>query len=55
MTLQEVTQQNFTPMWLLAKGTLLGLVSAFSLFGKSPGKKRCLFPLDGQANPKERY
>jgi hypothetical protein len=24
-------------MWLLAKGILLDLVSAFSLFGKSPG------------------
>lgn len=47
MSLQAVTQQNFTTMWFLAKGTLLGLVSAFSLFGKSPGKKRWLFPLDG--------
>ena len=47
MSLQAVTKQNFTTMWLLAKGTLHGLVSAFSLFGKSPGKKRCLFPLDG--------
>jgi hypothetical protein len=49
MTLQVVSQQSFTPVRLLAKGTLLGLVSAFSLFYKSPGKKRYLFPFDGRA------
>jgi hypothetical protein len=49
MTLQAVNQQNFTPVWLLAKGTLHGLASAFSLFGKSTGKKRCLFSLEGHA------
>jgi len=46
MSLQAVTQQNFTTILLLAKGTHLDLVSAFNLFGKFPGKKRCLFPLD---------
>jgi hypothetical protein len=49
MTLQAVTQQNLTLKWLLAKGTLLGLVSALALFGTSPGKKRYLFPLVGHA------